>query len=51
MDPKFFQVVSNLPAEGHAAAHIAVLSNVVLYKNCCCLRSANVKISVYLQNT
>ncbi len=43
MNPKFFKVVLNPPTEGHAAAHVPVLSDVVLYKDCSCLRAVKIE--------
>lgn len=34
MNPEFLQVVLDPPTEGHAAAHVLTLGNVVLHKNC-----------------
>ena len=39
MNPEFLQVVLDPPAEGHAAADVPVLGNVVLYKDRSCLRA------------
>lgn len=37
MNPEFLQVVLYPPTEGHAAAHVPVLHNVVMHKDCSCL--------------
>lgn len=37
MNPELLQVVLDPPAEGHAAAQVPVLGNVVLYKDRSCL--------------
>lgn len=39
MNPEFFKVVLDPPTEGHAAANVPVLSNVVLHKDCSRLRA------------
>lgn len=50
MNHEFLQVVIDPPTEGHAAAHVPVLGNVVLYKDCFCLRAVireNIKMFKY----
>lgn len=39
VNPEVLQVVLDPPTERHAAAHVPVLWDVVLYKNRSCLRS------------
>lgn len=39
VNPEFLQVVLDPPTKGHAAAHVPVLGNVVLYKDCSRLRA------------
>lgn len=39
MNQEFLQVVLYPPTEGHAAAHVLVLHNVVLHKDCSCLKA------------
>lgn len=41
MNPELFQVVLNPPAEWHAAAHVLILGNVVLYKDGSRLRTVS----------
>lgn len=41
MHPEFLQEVLNPPAEGHGAAHVLILSNVVLYKQRSRLRAVS----------
>ncbi len=43
MNPEFLQVVLDPPTEGHDAPHVPVLGNVVLYKDCSCLRAVTEK--------
>lgn len=43
MNPEFLKVVLDPPTEGHAAPHVPVLGNVVLYKDCSSLRAVNIR--------
>lgn len=47
MNPKFLQVVLDPPTEGHAAAHVPVLDNVVLNQDCSSLRAVKEKRKKY----